>query len=112
MTKQNVIAETAAYLKQADRIGLTAEDRAAIKLFLANNPEAGDLIRGSGGVRKVRYAVGNKGKSGGVRLFTFFWSSDHPLYLLAVIAKSKDANLSPAQIAVLAGIVKELKNGR
>ena len=112
MTDKNTIAETQAYLKQADKLGISPEDRAAIKLYLASNPTAGDLVQGSGGVRKVRYAVGDKGKSGGVRLFTFYWSADFPLYLLAVIGKSKQANLSKAQIAVLASIVKELKNGR
>lgn len=112
MTEKHTIAETQAYLKQADRIGLTAEERAAIKLFLADNPEAGDLIRGSGGVRKVRFGIRGKGKSGGVRLFTFYWSADNPLYLLTVIAKSKQANLTDAQIAVLAQIVKDLKDGQ
>lgn len=111
MTDKNTIVETQAYLKQAERIGISPEERAAIKLFLADNPEAGDLIRGSGGVRKVRFALKGKGKSGGVRLFTFYWSVEHPLYLLTVIAKSKQANLTDAQVAVLAQIVKELKDG-
>jgi len=112
MTDKNTIAETQAYLKQADKLGISPEDRAAIKLFLSENPEAGDVIRGSGGVRKVRFAVGSKGKSGGLRLFTFFWSSDFPLYLLTVIAKSRNENLTDAQVAVLAKIVKELKDGQ
>jgi hypothetical protein len=111
MTEKHTIVETQAYLKQADRIGLDEGEREAIKLYLADNPEAGDLVRGSGGVRKVRFAIKGKGKSGGVRLFTFYWSVDHPLYLLAVIAKSKQENLTDAQIGVLAQIVRELKNG-
>ncbi|OJY60939.1 MAG: hypothetical protein BGP16_00940 [Sphingobium sp. 66-54] len=110
MTEKHTIAETQAYLKQADRIGISAEERAAIKLFLADNPEAGDLIRGSGGVRKVRYAVKGKGKSGGVRLFTFYWSADYPLYLLWVIAKSKDANVSKQFVNALYEVAKELKD--
>ncbi|PNU04599.1 hypothetical protein [Novosphingobium guangzhouense] len=112
MSRKNAIVETQAYLKQAERIGISPEDRAAIKLFLAENPNAGDLVQGSGGVRKARYAIGNKGKSGGVRLFTLFWSPDFPVYLLGVIAKSRQGNLTQEQIAVLAQIVKELKNGR
>ena len=111
MTKKNTIAETQAYLKQAERIGLTARERASIKTYLADNPDAGDLIQGSGGVRKVRFAVGNKGKSGGVRLFTFYWSPEFPLYLLWVIAKSKDANVSKQLVNALHEIVKELKDG-
>lgn len=108
---KQTIAETQAYLKQADRVGITAEERAAIKLYLAENPTAGDLIQGSGGVRKVRYATGSKGKSGGARLFTFYWSPDYPLYLLWVIAKSSDANVSKQFVKTLYDVVKELKNG-
>ena len=112
MTEQNTIAETQAYLKQAEKIGLSEEERDQIKDYLSKNPEAGDLIQGSGGVRKVRFGFQGKGKSGGVRLFTFYWSAVHPLYLLAVLAKSRKANLTKAQIAALAQITKELKDGQ
>lgn len=111
MESGHTIAETQAYIKQAERIGLTDAERAAIKLYLSQHPDAGDIIRGSGGVRKVRFARQGIGKSGGIRVFTFYWQVNEPLYLLAVIAKTKQANLSNEKINVLASIVKELKNG-
>ena len=111
MENGHTIAETQAYIKQAERIGLTAAERAAIKLYLSQHPDAGDLVQGSGGVRKVRFARRGTGKSGGVRVFTFYWRVDEPLYLLAVISKTKQANLSNEQINILASITKEIKNG-
>jgi len=109
-TKQEIV-ETPAYIKQAQRIGLTAAEMVQIKLYLSENPEAGDIIKGSGGVRKVRFARPNKGKSGGVRLFTFFWTLDMPLFLMWVIAKNKRSNITDAETIMLAKIAKEIKNG-
>jgi hypothetical protein len=111
MEKKQTIAETQAYIRQAERIGLSAAEMAAIKLFLAENPEAGDIIRGSGGVRKVRFARPHTGKSGGVRLFTFYWTVDMPLYLLWVIAKTQQENISQQFVNSLHDLVKELRNG-
>lgn len=65
------VIETAAYLKAADRAGLTEEDRAIIVNMLASNPDAGAAIKESGGCRKVRVAKDGKGKSGGYRVITF-----------------------------------------
>lgn len=66
------VVETPAYLDDAKAVGLSQDERAEIVDYIARNPEAGDVIKGSGGTRKVRFAVKGKGKSGGVRLITYF----------------------------------------
>jgi len=104
----NVVHETAAYLAHAEKL-MTSEERDAVVEMLARNPECGVLIEGTGGVRKVRFAIGNRGKSGGVRVLYYFHSEVAPVYLLLVFAKKDQANLSAAQANTLAGLVRMLK---
>lgn len=76
---------------------------------LAANPDAGELIVGSGGCRKVRIAGKGKGKSGGYRVVTVFGGDFMPVYLIAVLAKGSRANFSKAEIQAMAGLAKTLK---
>ena len=69
-------------------------ERAAIVEALAANPTAGDLIVGSGGARKLRWAAKGKGKSGGVRVITYFGGVGIPVFLLSVFGKGDKANLT------------------
>lgn len=66
----------------------------AIVQFLASRPKAGDLMEGTGGIRKLRWGREGRGKSGGVRVVYCLHSDDMPLYLLTVFAKDERANLS------------------
>lgn len=102
------VAETPEYLRRADRLLSTAE-RAGVVEYLAANPRAGDLIQGTGGVRKLRWARGGRGKSGGVRVIYFFHSDVMPLYLLTVFGKNEKADLSGAERNELAALVRILK---
>jgi hypothetical protein len=70
------------------------DERAEFASFIALNPEAGVVIRGSGGVRKVRWAREGAGKSGGVRIVYLARNEAGELYLLTLYAKSKSENLS------------------
>ena len=72
---------------------------------MASYPTAGDLIEGTGGVRKLRWARDGRGKSGGVRVIYYFHSEAMPLYLLTMFAKNERANLSKAVRNALAGLV-------
>jgi hypothetical protein len=90
------VAELPEYLRAAAKL-LAEEDRRAIIHYLAAHPLAGDLIEGTGGVRKMRWARDGRGKSGGVRVVYYFHSDAMPLYLLTMFAKSDRANLSKAQ---------------
>ena len=101
----NTVVETSPYLAQAKGV-LTAEDRVAVIDMIASDPKCGDVIVGSGGVRKVRYAVGNKGKSGGTRIIYAFRNEDYPIFLLAVFAKNERATLSKSEVNALAKVVR------
>lgn len=101
------VAELPEYLRAAARL-LADADRRAIVDHLAAHPAAGDLIEGTGGVRKLRWARDGRGKSGGVRVIYYFHSEAMPLYLLTMFAKNERANLSKAERNALAGLVDVL----
>jgi hypothetical protein len=95
------LAETPEYLRRAEKL-LTADERRDILNYLAAHPRTGDLMEGTGGVRKLRWSRGNKGKSGGVRIIYYFHDENMPLYLLTLFAKNERANLSKAERNMLA----------
>jgi hypothetical protein len=98
------VAELPEYLRTASKL-LTETDRREIVDYLAANPDAGDLMEGTGGVRKIRWGRDGRGKSGGVRVIYYFHSKRMPLYLLTMFAKNERANLSKAERNELAGLV-------
>ena len=102
------VAETPEYLRCAERL-LSAAERADVVAYLAAHPRAGDLMQGTGGVRKLRWALGGRGKSGGARVIYYFHSEAMPLYLLTVYGKNERANLSKAERNDLADLVRILK---
>ena len=62
--------------------------------YLAYHPSAGDLIPGTGGVRKLRWRLEGRGKRGGARVIYFYHSSDIPLFALTAFAKNKKSDVS------------------
>ena len=101
------VAETPEYIRRAEKL-LSADERRDLLLYLAAHPKAGDLIEGTGGVRKLRWARGGRGKSGGVRVIYYVHSDAMPLYLLTLFAKSERANLSKQERNDLADVVEML----
>ena len=93
----HTVIETPAFLASAQEEGLSDDERAEIVAALARNPDAGELMPGTGGARKVRFAGRGKGKSGGYRVITFYGGWDIPLFLLDVYGKGSRANLSKAE---------------
>lgn len=91
------VVEVPEYLAAAKKAGMSEAERFAAVDFIAANPDAGDVIPGTGGCRKVRIAREGKGKSGGYRVITYYTTTDRPVYLLSVISKGKQANLTEAQ---------------
>ena len=75
---------------------------------IAANPEAGEVMPGCGGARKLRVAKPGKGKSGGYRVITYFAGADRPVFLLTVFGKNEKANLSQADRNALAGLTQRL----
>jgi hypothetical protein len=101
------VAETSEYLRRADKL-LSHGERGDVVDYLAAHPTAGDLMQGTGGVRKLRWARAGRGKSGGVRVIYYFHSEAMPLYLLTVFAKNERANLTKAERNDLADLVEIL----
>jgi hypothetical protein len=105
----HTVIETQAYLRAADQAGMTEEERELAVIYLGGNPEAGDVMKETGGCRKVRIATEGKGKSGGYRVITYFGGKDVPLFLLTVFAKGHQTNLSKSQRNALAKLTGTLK---
>jgi len=101
------IAEVPEYIRRSEKL-LSDGDRRDVVNYLAAHPKAGDLMEGTGGVRKLRWGRGGQGKSGGVRVIYYFHSEAMPLYLLTLFAKNERANLSKAERNDLAGLVEIL----
>lgn len=93
----HTVIETLEFIRRAKRSNLSEEDIDNIKLFVANNPSAGNVMQGTGGARKVRIPGRGKGKRGGYRVVTFFTGSDIPVFLLDVYSKSSRENLTVAE---------------
>jgi hypothetical protein len=82
-------------------------ERVAIVTWIAANPAAGQVIEGTGGARKVRFAGMGKGKSGGYRVITFFTGMEIPVFLLNIFAKNEKTDLSPKERRVLKTILAD-----
>lgn len=105
----STVVETPAFARRAEKL-LTPEEYEELVLFLATNPEAGDEIQGTGGVRKVRFSAQGRGKSGGVRAIYYFYDREMPLYAIFLYGKNEQVNLSPKQkqeVAAFAAILKK-----
>ncbi|MDL2279825.1 type II toxin-antitoxin system RelE/ParE family toxin [Desulfovibrio sp. OttesenSCG-928-G11] len=82
-----------------------------LQLLLIAQPDRGDLIKGGGGIRKLRFAMHGKGKSGGIRIIYYWVSEQGQIYLLHLYPKSKKENLTDAEVAELRQLAKEINHG-
>jgi hypothetical protein len=88
-----VFIETPVFRSRAARL-LSEDDVAALQTLLMLRPDAGDVIPGSGGVRKVRVPAKGRGKSGGGRVIYYWVQADGQIFLLFAYAKNERANLT------------------
>jgi hypothetical protein len=79
----------------------------ALQLALALRPEQGDLIRGSGGLRKLRWRLKGRGKRGGVRVIYYWDAATETFYMLYAYTKQEQGDLTPQQVKVLRRLVQE-----
>jgi hypothetical protein len=91
------VIETPMFLRDVAQSGMSEEDHDRIVRQIAKSPLRGDIIPGTGGARKVRFAGRGKGKSGGYRVVTYFAGDDVPALLLVLINKGERADLSQAE---------------
>jgi hypothetical protein len=73
---------------------MTDSERAVLVDCIAYSPSAGDLIQGTGGVRKLRWALEGRGKSGGARVIYFYHDAGMPIFALTAYAKNDRSDLS------------------
>ena len=102
------IAETHLFVRQAADVWKDGE-RMAFVDFIAANPEAGDVIPDTGGLRKVRWSRQGTGKRGGVRVIYFYHDCDMPLYLMLIYAKAQRADLTPDEKRRAKALIATLK---
>ena len=101
------VIELASYRRRADEL-LSSDEQDALIDLIAYDPTCGDLIPGTGGLRKVRVGRGGGGKRGGARLIYYFYNADFPLLLMALYAKNEKADLSARDKKALAANLKEV----
>ena len=101
-----VFKETTVFTKQVKQL-LDAESYRLLQLRLVAEPEAGALIPGTGGLRKIRWQGSGRGKRGGIRAIYYWATKDDVLLMLLACPKNERDDLSPEQKKVLAALVKE-----
>jgi len=104
------VVETPSYLADAERL-FSPEERRVVVDRLATDPTCGVVIPGSGGIRKVRFGFGARGKSGGARIIYLFSGASLPVFVLAVFGKNEKANLSAAERNALGKAVADMIKG-
>ncbi|MDF1499324.1 MAG: type II toxin-antitoxin system RelE/ParE family toxin [Anaerolineales bacterium] len=101
-----VIIETSIFTRQVENL-LQDEEYRKLQAALIGKPDLGQLIKGSGGLRKVRWGLPGRGKSGGVRVIYYWVVDEDQLFMLFMYIKSEQEDLAPAQMKVLKKIVKD-----
>jgi hypothetical protein len=93
----HTVIRTPTFLSDAKAAGLSEDEQDFVVAEISKNPRGGDVMEGTGGCRKLRFAGKGKGKSGGYRTIHYFGGDDVPVLLLALINKGEVANLSKAE---------------
>lgn len=102
------VLTTAVFARHAARAGFSNDDQLRLEVFLAANPKAGDIIRGTGGARKLRFAAPSRGKSSSYRVITYYAADDVPVFLLDIYSKGERVDLSQAERNELKKILSTL----
>lgn len=97
------------FAKAANKL-LSVRELEDLVEFIAESPEIGVVIQGSGGLRKMRWAYGNKGKSGGSRVIYYYHKSEFEIFMLTIYAKNTKENISNAELKSLMQLVEVLRN--
>ena len=109
MTVMQTVAETPTFTRQASKLFDEDEKRELID-FLAANPFAGEVIPGTGGVRKLRFRGAGGGKRGGSRVIYYYLDDRSPLYALLAYAKSARTDLTPEERRTVAALAARIKD--
>ncbi|MGI8654083.1 MAG: type II toxin-antitoxin system RelE/ParE family toxin [Pyrinomonadaceae bacterium] len=86
---------------------LTDDEYSRLQATLIETPDLGDIIKGSGGLRKIRWAARGRGKSGGLRVIYYWVTEESLIYMLSVYAKSVKGDLTRQEIKALRRFLDE-----
>lgn len=103
-----VIIETSVFTRLIKEL-MDDDSYSELQKALIQKPDSGDLITGSGGLRKVRWKIEGKGKRGGVRIIYYWQTTDDQLWMLYGYAKASKENLTQDQLKILRDIVERWK---
>ena len=101
--------EVPLFKKRWEEIGLQDDELRLLQIMLLKNPESGPVMEGTGGIRKVRFPLENRGKSGSVRVCYTDFAEYEVTYLITAFEKKEQENLSKEEKVVLKKLVKALK---
>lgn len=101
--------EVPLFTKRWSEIGLTDKDLEQLQIMLLKDPESGPVIEGTGGIRKVRFPIENKGKSGSVRVCYTDFEEYEVTYLITAFKKKDQENLADEEKNALRKLVKSLR---
>jgi len=104
------VVELPGFVRDASAV-LSDRERDEVVCFLAAYPEAGDVMPGTGGARKLRWKSQGRGKSGGARVIYYYHNESLPLFLLNVFAKNEKVNLTQAERNVMQSLLPRLVAG-
>lgn len=85
---------------------LTDEEYRGLQNYLLKTPDAGKIIKGSGGIRKVRWAPAGSGKSGGIRVIYYWKNANHEIWMLTLYNKSEQSTLPGHLLKQIAEAIK------
>ena len=101
--------EVPLFTKRWKEIGLNDDDLLVLQIMLLKDPASGPVMEGTGGIRKVRFPIDNRGKSSSVRVCYTDFEEYEVTYLITAFTKNEQENLSASEKAVLKKLVKALK---
>jgi hypothetical protein len=102
------VVRTSVFLRCLKKLNATTADIDALEATIAANPNAGDVVPGLGGIRKIRFAMGGKGKRGGGRAIYFLLMADETILMLTAYSKAEQEDLSATQKTALLKFINEV----
>jgi hypothetical protein len=104
------IIRTSGYIKALKRMSVSNSDIDKLEQVIVSFPEKGDLIQGLKGVRKIRFAIGNRGKSGGGRAIYYLMIGEDAALMITAYPKNEKSDLSASDRKAILSLLKELED--
>jgi hypothetical protein len=106
---KRVFIETQIFTKRWNDLNLTDDDLKQLQGYILNNPNSGDIIQGTGGLTKLRFALPDTGKSGGARVLYIDFITHEKVFLINCYSKSMTDSLSGKEKAMYKALIKQIK---